>query len=344
MRDKTYKLITFPFTPNINWRLYREKYINSKLDGAGFNQALLDRNPVVLVHGKLLENFFSLFYLEGLNQICPGKDFYWKGTAEYDCLREWQGLARNFKLEVDKNACFRFPTPIWLDESENCFFNCNLNYIMRYTYWGRANEEVDRNLTYQILKNFTQSIKPSYFPKFRFLNISTELEKLFNINKFSIKEKYICIFPDKTGHSMHNHSGLKWKERDVFALAGYLKSQDIKTVVFSHKENIFRGANTVVFPPKLEYIFNILPNAKAILSDEIDFTHIGCVVSKAVVFANKPSVEKFRTSTNRSIFGCKNHIFLYNTLTPRQAFESLNEISIVNDGHLQPSRSYKRNI
>lgn len=319
------KVIYFPFTPNIPWRVFRGKFVLPKLDLASWNEALKNRSSVVIVQGKLLESFLSLFFLEGLNKIAPQKDLFWKGPEIYDELRVWQGLARKFKPELPKDLTLRFPTPLFLDKNKYTFFNCNLNYMDIYSYWGKYCYSTNKFISGQMLQNFTQPITKDYFPKFRNLEVSEELSNLFKINYFYKNQPYVCLFPERTGHSMHKFSGLGWSDREAKMLASYLKSLNIKLIVFSNRVSQYMHTNILSLPANISYIFNLLPSAKAIISEEFDFTNIGYIVSEALIFHKKEKSSVFSFTTAHNFFKKKNKTHEYKSLTPQEVFKVLSE-------------------
>lgn len=285
-----------PYSPGIAWRT-KNDIIVPKITARDWECVQQRLNTTVVAHGGLIESFMSLAYLEMLNYHLPKTELFWCGNDEFTKLIEWQGLAKVSNV-IDCHIIKNYPVPIFMDSGVGSYFNCLNNYLKIHTCLGKFVTKSTEPIMKQLWNNSTQKWNTLYTPKFRNLEHSSEFIRWAKVVNFPIKAPYVCIIAEQTKLSQHNCSMLKLEETQIKAVGAVLKQQGINTVVFTHNYGRYYNTSVYTLPPKLDYFMYLIPNAKAILSEDIDILLVSILMSKAKIVCRKP----------RKIFGIFNNI------------------------------------
>lgn len=299
----------FPFAPGIPWNM-KGPFLDPTLNVNIWGNILQNRNAVVVVHGGLIESFVSLIYLEIINHLAPNKKIYWYGDSKFHQLIWLNGLASICATEISPDILSKFPVPIFLDKKEFFYYNVLNNYLNIKTIRGTFSYKNKKPILEQLFKNTTlANWNISYIPQIR-KNINfIELKAWAKINNFSFTQPYVCIFPDR-GVSIHPESFLGLTITQIKSLAAILKQAGVTLICFTQDINKYHNS-VYALPPKIDYILYMLPKAKTILSEEVDYLLLGGMVSNAKIigknykhYLNLEKNMKF-IERNNVIYSCK---------------------------------------
>ena len=269
----------FPFSPGIGWKIKNGKYVVPEINLDVWNKIISGKDITVVCYGGLIESYISLCYLEILNYIVPNNTFYWCGNNKFDSLVRLNGLARigNFP----KNMLWRYPVPIFMDADKNVYFNCLNNVLKVQPYYGGTGYKDKSPLVKQLLRNSTLPWDKQYLPKMRRSSFpSKEFLQWSKLVRFDLNKPFICIFQD-LDWSQHKRTSFKWNETQIKALSSMLKQRGISTVVFTKVSGKFYGSSVYCMQPLMESILGIIPRAKAVLAEEVDFLLLSAMISNA---------------------------------------------------------------
>jgi hypothetical protein len=304
----------FPFVPGVPWKLKYHQYITPEIFPIElWKKVTTEKDFIVTSYGGLIESFFSLSFLEFLNDLHPAAEKFWAGDPKFLPLVKCQNLA-NYSEEPKSGDLFRFPTPVFLDASKFTIFNSLFNYIQVYNIYGELKYQDGKAIFDQIFKNSLLPWDSKYLPKIR-ANLSLTCENILRSHNLSLSDDYVLIFPEASALSSHKQSCLNWNVSQVKALASMLKQQQLKTIVLSNNPRKYLDANVISLDFNLELIINLLYSCKLILSESIDFLLIGLLVSSAKL-ASKPTFKELKLEKNKKWLNHNNEIYNKENLTP----------------------------
>ena len=319
----------FPFSPGIAWKVKNGKYIIPKLDQISWNRALENREVVLVCHGGLFESFFSLSILEALNSIRPDKKLYWCGDSRFDLIYSLNNLAKKSLINIDEETLENYPTPLFLDKNKYVYFNCLSNYINISTYYGRYAYDDQKAVVKQIFRNSLLEWDKKYIPKLR-KKESIEFDKWVKLTKFKINQPYALILPERTGWSDHSNSCLSWNVSQVKSVVSILKQSNIQPVIISPYASRYYDVTTFTLLNKLEFLFNLIPSAKIVLSEDVDILLLAMMISNSKIISQKQKRE-FALGKNKKFLNVDNEIVEKNNLLPIDVYMELKKGSD-NDG------------
>lgn len=312
----------FPFAPGIPWKIRSGKYVVPGLNSAAWNKAVGCRDVVVLSYGGLFESFVSLSLFEIMNYSSTSTKLMWSGTRRYEPLVKMNGLATVCPVILPEETTQNYPVPVFLDKSNNVYFNCLNNYIRVNAYYGEFGYKDHRPVIQQLTENFMIPWETRFLPQFRNLKLlKDEIDKWTRLSKFQFNRPYVCVFPD-CGLSQHKQSMLGWSDNEIKALAAMLRQVGISTLVFTDNPGKYYASSAYVLPAKVEYILLMLKSAKAVLAEEIDLLLIAEMVSSARIIA-KPAKNELNLYKNQRFLGTSNVIDTIKGLTPVKAFNAI---------------------
>ncbi len=312
-----YSVRFFPFSPGIPWKVKYGKYIIPEINSESWDLALHGRNAVVLADGGLVETFISLTFLEALNNISPGTKLYWAGNDSLNSLVSVSGLASMFPKSLPGNLIERFPVPIFLDRKDNTYFNCLLNYIRVKPYYGGKSYHDRKAIIKQIFRNSLVDWDSRFIPQQRRADmVSTELNRWAKSSKFYFNKPYVCLFPE-TKHSIHKQSTLGWSNIQIKSFAAMLRQAGVSLVLFTNSKTF--SDSCFVLPPRPDYEWFMMPAAKAVLSETIDYLIVAGMISKAKLIG-LPTKNELSISKNNKYIGAENVIYTLKGITPMDAF------------------------
>lgn len=268
----------FPFAPGIPWK-FRNNVLVPRISGEYWHKLVQGRDLVVTCFSGLFESYFSLSFLEALNQIVPQANLFWAGNSKFDCLRQFQGLARPF-TDITQDHLDRFPIPIFWDKNNRTYFNACCNYPNRKNILGVKKNKTTGVMFDQIFRNLMLLWKSSYNPQLRNYQPRPALLQWIKVNQLDSRP-FVLIVPGETKLSQRNEVFLKWSPNQVKALAAILAQQQISTVVLTNTPGQFADFHIRTWAPDPQDIPYLLPRAKAILSKEMDYLYLGLLTSPA---------------------------------------------------------------
>lgn len=269
----------FPFSPGIPWKIKRNKYIIPEIKYELYNKIIKNKNIVTLCFGGFFESYFSLFIIEALNDLSLSNKIYFKGDSRFNYLVHSQGIASIFPYDLNKDFGFKYPAPLFLDDSNNVYVNCLNDYIIARGFKGTGTWPVKRPVTKQIFTNSMLNWDEK-FPIFR----NEENIKFLNwckLYKFHYRKPYAFILPFETGLSNHNVSCLNWSIYDIKKFAAMVK-QYINVVVCTKTPELFLNSDVYAINVDVSLIVSLLQNCSFLLSKEVDYILCALCMNKYV--------------------------------------------------------------
>ena len=243
----------FPFTPSIPWKVKYGKYIVPKVNLNIWKELISKKDIVVVANGGLIESFVSLCYFEMMNITSASNKLFWIGDHRFDYLIKTNGLATISNVTISNEILSKYPTPIFLDNSNNLFFNCLNNYLIYRSWYNIKGIKNYRPILDQLFINSLTNWNCDYLPNMRRMIFpSKELLSWCKVAGINLNNPYICIFPDKTNLSIHKESCLQWDNIQIKALAACLKQKGISTIVITNDSTKYYNSNVYTIPIKLE--------------------------------------------------------------------------------------------
>jgi len=309
----------FPFSPGIPWKIERGKYILPQISSNIWNQVLVDKNIVITVpFGGLLESFFSLSVAEALN-FFDGKNHkvFWLGPSQYSIFPRLQNLSTICYKNITKEILEKYPAPIFFDQQNNVYINILHNYLTRYSYWGLYPEPVDTPILFQIFKNMCIPFDKKYIPHLRKMHGISFADKLYETNKLRPRNKFVLIILDENS----TENTLNWSVRNIKEFNQLATTKRLKTVVFTKNINKFYGSNILCFEYNIKNILDLISKSWMILSNKIDWTFIGMVLSGETHLVARETKGPYDLFSNAELISAENSIFTdRNPLSPIDVF------------------------
>lgn len=312
----------FPFSPGIPWKIKNGKYVVPELNAASWKQALDQREVVVVAYGGLLETITSLSFLELINNRHPGKSLRWAGDPKFAQLAQAQGLASIH--QIPKAILNNYPVPLFLDRKNSTYFNCLYNYRHVKTYYGELKYRDRRAAVEQVFRNAMQPWSVTYIPKLRKNVMPPELVQWAKSCHFRFNQPYVCVVLDDTGLSIHSQRSLKWTERQLVAFSQILHQRGIATIAFTKIPGRYYNTPVLSLPLRLDFIMQLIPGAKAVLSCNPDFLIVAAMMSKAKLIA-EPLRNELNLLKNSKFLGTRNDIYTAKRLSPSFAADAIGD-------------------
>lgn len=311
----------FPFSPGISWQIKNGRYIQPEVSGAVLRSLLKDKDIVVAAFGGLIESFFSLSILETINYMMPGHNLFWSGFAGYHPMMEQNGLAKPFD-KIDAFTLERFPTPVFFDKENRAYFNCLNNYIDVRPYYlaghPGAGYKDRRPILQQIAEKSTASWDIRFIPQLRH---TESHQKAFSVKRGA---PHVLIFPERSGLSMHDESGLDWSIAQIHSFSTMLKPE-FKPIVVVQDSGRYFNANAEVVPFTIENILQLLPGAYAVLSKDVDILLMTLALSSAKVLSTSLT-GPLALEKNAKFLIKNNDIYTVRSLTPERAWQHITKL------------------
>lgn len=296
------KYIVFPFAPGIRWKLHNG-YIIPEVSISSFDHKLQNQDVSVIAYGGLLESFYSLSILEMINYNVPSCKLKWIGNSNYFDLLNMNGLAKPNNDPIDKKLLVQYPVPLFFDKSGKSYFNCLNNYLYIKPWYKKKYYKYTKAVLKQIIDNGLFSWDKRFFPKLRNLNLKPN------------KNKYVLLIPDKTNCSIHDFNCLDWSPDDIRFFQRLLNNKGLQLIILSNFPGRLTGIPNV-FQFNLNLFFNYCPNAKYILSKDIDFLMVSLALSDSIKLISLPMPEAFKLKKNAKFINKKNDIYIDENLSP----------------------------
>lgn len=307
----------FPYAPNIPFEVKYDRFILPKLETEVWNRAITNRDIVIAGFGGLFEAYCSLYFLEACNFIYPSKKLYWQGNEKLSQLYQLNGLAKKLEQDVE---LINYPIPLFLDKENYTFIHYMYNYLDVYSYYRCFGYTNTKSAVQQVFTNLLfPCLEEKYKPQFRNIN-QKEFDTWCGINKFYPNKPYLVIIPEETGMSMHPQDCLKWGTNQVRALVSSLEQKNIATVIVSDNPGKYYGLPSKVMPPNIGLILQLLPNAKFILSKEVDYLLLSMLMSKAHVFSADQR-HALNLKKNAKFLECPNELTVLKTTSSTEITE-----------------------
>lgn len=312
----------FPYCPGVVWKL-KSNYIIPKLDAYNWRRAIDEREIVIVNFGGLFESYLSLSYLEALNKLYPKKDICFNSPEQFNELVNLNGLGYH-NILINKEQTIKYPIPIFLDKSNNTYFNCLNNYFSFNGADGKNKFENKNPISKQIFINSCIDWNINYTPQLRNLNLSNELKELKQFKKFDIDKPFVLIFPDSnSGFSMHSISMLGWTVAQIKSFVSMVGSKGIQTVIITKHIGKYTGMNSLILYPKLNNILSLIEKSSVILSEEVDFLLIGLLLSKNAKIIARDVDKQFSIKRNQKYLQTNKSLYLDKQLEPIKVFKEI---------------------
>ena len=313
----------FPFCPGIPWQTKNTYDIIPKLSIDSWNRALHERNIVLVNFGGLFETYFSLSYVEAFNKLNLKNKIYFNGRDEFYDLINLNGLLKHKKI-IDNQIALKYTLPIFLDKSNNVYFNCLNNYIDVYGYNAKFRYKNYKSLSEQLFSNSCLDWNINYTPQFRNLKTSNQFIELKKNRRFDIDKPFILIFPDdNSGLSMHSVSMLGWTIPQVKSFASMVQPKGIQTVIVTKNINKYVGINALMLSPQFDTILCLIEKSSVILSEEIDFLLIGLLLSNKGMIMSKNIDKQYSIKKNQIYLQTNKKLFISKTLEPIEVYKEI---------------------
>lgn len=313
----------FPFSPGIGWKIRNGKYVVPEINLDVWNKISSGKDIMVVSYGGFIESYISLCYLEILNYIIPNNTLYWCGDSRFDSLIRLNGLARMGSFP--KELLWRYPVPIFMDADKNVYFNCLNNVSKVQPYYGGSGYKDKSPLIKQLLRNSTLPWDKQYLPKMRRSTFpSKEFLQWSKLVKFDLNKPFICIFQD-LGWSQHKCTSFKWSETQIKSLSSMLKQKGISTIVFTKVSGKFYGSSVYCMQPLMESILGVIPRAKAVLAEEIDFLLLSAMISNTKVITTCANKCLGPIHNGKFLGLNKNNVFLAKRWNPVEVFDIIEQ-------------------
>jgi len=311
----------FPFAPNIPWYV-KQDFIIPKMNADIFSRAIENKDICLVCYGGFFETYFSLSILELLNSIYLGKNFYWKGNLNFYKLVEINNLTCNDKAPIiEKKHLRNYPIPLFFDRENFVYFNCLNDYVTKISLTEFKRKLNSGPITKQLFLNSFNNWNIKYKPKMRLLKETKSFKSWSAANNFNLTNKYVLIFPDRIGWSIHNCSNLKWNINHIRSLSAMLSLHGYKTIVVTNHKN-YNNHNIISINPDIENIMLLMNNAKAILSEEVDFSLVALLNSSAkIIGLDSDSI--FNLYLNNIYLNTTNELFLQKELKVIDVFNAI---------------------
>lgn len=299
----------FPFCPGVPWYT-RNGFISNHLSFPIWQKALKDKEVVILSGGGLLESFLSLSFAEIINVHFPNKKITWQGTNQFNVLTKYNGLAKIGTNLFDTQLLSEYPLPIFFDKAGTAYYNCLFNYINCQSFSSGKVYHNDQSLSKQLLNNLAQPWVREYTPQFRTLTQPPELISWEQLNRINNKKPYVCLFPDlDTGMSIHNFRHLDWTLAELKSFASMFYDSGIELIIITRKPGKYYDIRTPVMPFHLESALWLISEAKAILSEEVDWLFVANLLSEKAMLVGKKIYSEFGLVASNKYINKSNVIY-----------------------------------
>lgn len=302
----------FPFSPGIPWKIDRGKYIIPEIDFESWHKILEGREIIITAFGGLIESFFSLCVAEVISSFNT-RQIYWLGNPEYSFFIRAQGLCKLSIVNLHPNILKKYPTPLFLDNGGNAYFNILNNYIERISYWGQYPEVLNTPVLEQIAKNIMIPWNNCYIPKLRGLG-NDFLDELQKIGRIKQSSKIISIILSDVKQDLLNWTSQNIKE---FSQLAYHKGW--KVIVFTNKKSIFYGSNILAFDYNQLNILQCIKKSWVVISNDINWQLIALAISDCNIIS-RPIDNAYSLLKNAEFLESNNGIFIERNLSPIDAF------------------------
>jgi hypothetical protein len=271
----------FPFAPEIPWKISRS-FIKPQLTQYLFKTILDKSNSFTIVcYGGLLESYCSLYVAELLYSLSEDIKIYSQGNKQFLQLLYFNGLNINEVpgyIEVPKNLLKKYPTAVFFDSLNNCYFNFLNNFLEKTAIYSMNKFKNNYPIIKQLIENSTQSWNKLLIPKFRNNIENQQLINWKKSNKIKDNHKFV-LYIGKTGLSIHKDKFFNWNEQDKNAFAQLIKNKGLNLISIDNS-NIFNLSNNYLEAPfSLSTYFYLLQKAYAIISEEPDGIFIGSLLN-----------------------------------------------------------------
>lgn len=312
----------FPFTPGLPWKMCN-KFVCPRMPMSLLLPRLENKNVTAIAYGGLFETFCSLYILETINELSPSSNLYWEGDLKYKDIINYNGLAKISKNIMGKDIYLKYPTPMFLDNDNNCYFNCLYNYKKMISY-DLINIKANINpMIKQLVNNNLIGYNDKYIPKLRLLNnCKKELETKMMLSKISLDKFFVLIFPEHSKFTIHNKDCLKWNASKVKSLVSLLKQNNIQSIIMTDYPGKYYEFSNVL-PMRFDYILYLLNKANVVISSDIDYLLIGIMYGAAV--ASHKYKKMYRIYKNSDYIG-KNINFVKYKLEPAEVFNFVKKV------------------
>lgn len=314
----------FPFAPNIPWKTEGD-YLVPFLSASVFNRTIKDKNAVIVCYGGWIESYLSLYYLEMLNDLYPNVPRVWCGEKQFEYLLKWNGLAKKSETDIPAKTLLKYTTPIFLDKSDNVYFNCLNNYKHKKNYNGLCSIDSKDSGIKTIINNSTMPYNPKYLPKFRHMDCSIDLNAWARMNNIDLNKPYVLMVMD-TSTSFYDHISfyerrhLYWLPEKFKIFSAMMEDANIPIITVTDTPNIYIGKTVVRAPYRIDFIISLVKNATTVLSADPDFTLLGLLTSKAIVCGIK-SKNNYNIIKNRNFLNTNHKVCFSRSINPYNVYK-----------------------
>lgn len=309
----------FPFAPGIPYKIKNGRYVLPQMGGKYLSEVLSHEEIVVSAYCGLFESLFSFSILEMINQLSHNKTLYWCGNYDFSQLTYLNGLAQSKNL-ISSDKLSKYPVPIFFDASNRTYFNCLVNYINGYTYYGEYKYTDKKSVALQLFRNSMIEWDPRYLPQMRNLIESSEFKEWSAAHHFRAKKPFILLIDGGTGLSQHDDKFLNWGIHEVRSFSSMLRAANISLVILTKYPQRHPGVQAYFPPFKLDNALYLISKASTVLSVEPDWLLSTLLIGSGSIICNvkKGALE---IEKNARYLKSKNKIVSLENVDPLKAFE-----------------------
>lgn len=315
------KKVYLPFAPGIPFHLKYGKYILPKINPEALSYAFDGREATIVSYGGFLECVISLSIIEALAQKFHKTRYKFICDSRFQSIFNLQGIATGSKFDISDETLSKYTAPLFFSKDQNVFLNSLFNYLNVNDYLGNYKYTDKKAVGLQIFKNSFTSWDKIYRPSLN-VKCSEELSKSAKIRNFNLNNKYILLFPDRTGLSNHSTSCLNWSLQDVRAFSAMCSKSDYKLIIMTPTPEKYYGLSSFIAPFNVENILYLLSNASFVLSKDADFLISSLLLNKAKLISLK-TFDELKIEKNKKYFNSDNDILSIDELTPFKAYKAI---------------------
>lgn len=305
MPNKEYKRF-FPFCPGIPWKIEYGKYVIPSVTYDTWCSKIRDKEFVVVCYGSLFETLVSLSCAETLLSL-ENKPVFWIGNKKYYPLINTNGLFKISVVNLTKKRTEKYPTPVFFDRENRCYFNILNNYKLRRNWYGKHPWPNKKPAIQQAFDN-------CLLPWSNHLPVLRNKKENDKINR---KSKNIFIIVDSS-----DNSSLDWSIQQIKEFSAMVSPRGFQVIVFSKNIYSFAGTRILALPYDELIIINDLDKAFMVLSTNIEWLLISLLLSNAHLVCLNVFIEMFDLFKNAEFIGASNPITVENdSLSPLDVFK-----------------------
>jgi len=296
--------IQYPFSSNIPWKLNngiivpkisRDVFLRIKEKAKGFYAIC----PGYLLESMIASKANDMFIRSGIRinkWIMP--NCYARGLSLFDF--KYKGSSGNMFSEYRriKQAVDSYPSPIFMDEDSNVYFNLLFNYGTRVNYENSKAVNDSTPFWKQILRN--TCLIDNYECK-SFNDLYFEDNDFLIANGIDVSKRFVCI-DNSNLFGIPSH-GMKIKSAFIFPeqardIAGYLFDKNIQCVIMTNDRKGYYGKNLFTIDPwnkiDLLNLLSLFKSSYGVMSSDPNVYLVAAMVGCNRVLCNDEAIAGWR--------------------------------------------------